>query len=204
MEHMCVCSRHSSQISWKAYTHQTPPMRGMQGPDRLTGETLSLIYTHTHNHACTHLVYLYIMETVPHTVCTVCTQQCMHTDIRRSIIQNITLIPTSQWVSTLLNSAPFWRCCSWYIQLVKYIVLSILLHKRITSYQSDFELWRSNSQQQSVNHFFSGFFRHFILRQIQLQCTAMVCILHGDESFSWWFRYYLHPCSICDTFTYFV
>lgn len=104
----------------------------------------------------------------------------------------------------IVKFCSLWRCCSWYIQLVKYIVLSILLHKRITSYQSDFELWRSNSQQQSVNHFFSGFFRHFILRQIQLQCTAMVCILHGDESFSWWFRYYLHPCSICDTFTYFV
>lgn len=47
------------------------------------------------------------METVLHTVCAVCSQQCIHTDIRRSIIQNITLILNSHSVPTLFNSAPF-------------------------------------------------------------------------------------------------
>lgn len=43
------------------------------------------------------------METALHTVCTVCTQQCMHADTRRSMIQNVTLIPDS--VPALFNSA---------------------------------------------------------------------------------------------------
>ena len=86
------------------------------------------------------------METVPHTVCTVCAQQCMYTDIRRSIIQNITLIPDSHRVAALFNSAPFGAAVPDVFQLVKYIKLSILLHKHITSHQSDFWLWWSDSQ----------------------------------------------------------
>lgn len=89
MEHMCVCRRHSSEISQKVCAHQTPPMRGMQGPDQLIGKPYhsSMVYSayghmYTHSHACAHCIYTLWR----HAVCTVCTQQCMHTDIRGSII----------------------------------------------------------------------------------------------------------------------
>lgn len=66
MEHMCVCGWHSSQIKWNgARAHQTQPMVGMRGPDRLMEETLSLICmrTHTAMHVLNIRLYLHIMET---------------------------------------------------------------------------------------------------------------------------------------------
>lgn len=42
-----------------------------------------------------------------HTVRAVCTEQCMHTDIRKSIVQNIALISDSSSVPPQLSSAPF-------------------------------------------------------------------------------------------------
>lgn len=117
---------------------------------------------------------------MPHTVCTVCTQQCMPTDIRGSIIQNIA--STSQWVSALLNSVLLYAM----LQPVMYIILSLLLHKHITWHHSDSELRRSNSQRKSVNHFFSGFKTlHLQTNPMAVQrfacCTAINHILDDSD-----------------------
>lgn len=116
---MCVCSWHSSQISWKSCTHRTPPMRGMRGLDRLIvkpnhSSTVystymhKVMYAHTHTTMRVHTYCVYALWRQCLTLlCTVCIQQCMYGDIRGSIIQNITLIPNSHSVPTQFNFAPF-------------------------------------------------------------------------------------------------
>lgn len=153
MEHMCFCSRHSSQISWKACAHQTPPMRGMQGPDRLMGNPITHLYAHTQSCMCTLSVFIHYGNSASYCM------YSMHSTMYAQWHQKINTTRHSSRSNWPARVYIVKVCCCWYFDFLLYLYIDISIFSCINLwlYQSDFWLWWSNSQQQSLNHFLSGF-----------------------------------------------
>lgn len=155
MEHMCVCGWHSSQIKWNGVRAHIRLSRRSEC-EAQTGLWRKPYHSSvcTHTQPCTYLIYACIYTLWrPHAVRTACTQQRVPTNIRRSIKQNMALLPARRRLPPRLTSAHCWHNSA---HDTAHEIPSVLLGKYSGSEQSDSQQRWSDSQFQRVNQFFSG------------------------------------------------
>lgn len=170
--HVRLRSRHSSQISPKGRC--TSDRAGSEECEAQTGlwrnPITHLHCAHAHNYACTHLVYLYIMETG----CLTLYVQYALNDAKRPSRRERSIIQKHYSHSKQLPSVCTLKLLWLELEQVKNVTASVLSHKHTTSRQSV-----SDGAGPTVNGGVwitsSVVFGLFILRhkkKKQLQCAA--------------------------------